>query len=120
MLYISEMDARAEELARRKEYRQQFDLCVSRAVANLSTLAEYCLPFVKKGGMFVSYKSADADAEIKEADRAVRLLGGKIDQIEKFLLPGSEFGRSLVCISKQKDTPKAYPRKAGTPGKEPL
>lgn len=111
---------RAEEMARKKEYRQQFDLCVSRAVSNLSTLAEYCLPFVRVNGSFVSYKSADADQEIDQAARAIRLLGGKIVTREKFVLPGSDLGRTLVCINKIKDTPKAYPRKTGTPTKDPL
>ena len=117
---IFALHGRAEEMARKREYRQQFDLCVSRAVANLSSLAEYCIPFVKIGGYFVSYKSADVDGEADQAKKAVFLMGGKIDHIIKFSLPGSDQGRSLICISKEKGTPKTYPRKAGTPAKKPI
>lgn len=117
---IAAVHGRAEEMARKKEYRQSFDLCVSRAVSNLATLSEYCLPFVKIDGAFVSYKSADADEEIDQAKKAIYLLGGEIEKIEKFKLPDSDFGRSFVLIKKAKGTPKAYPRKAGTPVKNPL
>ena len=114
------LHGRAEDYARKAEYREQFDVCVSRAVANLSTLSEYCMPFIKKGGYFISYKSAESDEEIKESEKAIDLLGGRIDKIEKFILPGSDMGRALVKINKVKNTPKKYPRKAGMPGKEPL
>ena len=107
-------------MARKKEYREQFDLCVSRAVANLSSLSEYCIPFVKNGGSFISYKTADADEEISAAKHAVFLLGGKIVKIEKYQIPGSDIGRSLVCIQKVNPTGKTYPRKPGTPVKTPL
>ena len=117
---ITAVHGRAEELAKKKEYREKFDLCVSRAVANLSTLSEYCLPFVKQEGYFVSYKSGTADDEIEDAGRALNILGGKTEKIEKFFLPGTEIGRSLVKIKKVKSTPGKYPRKAGMPGKEPL
>lgn len=117
---IAAVHGRAEEMARKKEYRQSFDLCVSRAVSNLATLSEYCLPFVKIDGVFVSYKSADADEEIEQAKKAIYLLGGEIEKIEKFKLPDSDFGRSFVLIKKVKGTPKDYPRKAGTPVKNPL
>ena len=114
------LHGRAEDYAKKVEYREQFDVCVSRAVANLSTLSEYCMPFIKKGGCFVSYKSAESDEEISKSENAIDLLGGKIDKIEKFILPGSDMGRALVKINKVKNTPKKYPRKAGVPGKEPL
>ncbi len=118
---ITAVHGRAEELARKAEYREQFDLCVSRAVANLSSLSEYCLPFVKKGGRFISYKSGKASEEIQAASRAISLLGGK-DQLQlvSFDLPGTDMSRVLVCIEKEKATPKKYPRKPGTPAKEPL
>lgn len=114
------LHGRAEDYAKKVEYREQFDMCVSRAVANLSTLSEYCMPFIKKGGCFVSYKSAESDEEISKSENAINLLGGKMDKIEKFILPGSDMGRALVKINKVKNTPKKYPRKSGVPGKEPL
>lgn len=117
---IETCHGRAEEYAKKKEYREQFDLCVSRAVANLSTLSEYCLPFVKQGGCFVSYKSGTSDDEIMQSEKAVKILGGKIKNIDKFELPGTDMGRALVEIEKVKATPGKYPRKAGMPSKEPL
>ncbi len=117
---VSAVHGRAEEMAANAAHRQQYDLCVSRAVSNLAVLTEYCLPFVKKGGLFVSYKSADSDAEIQEGKKAISILGGKLASVDKFQLPDSDLGRALVCIKKVKDTPKKYPRKAGTPAKLPL
>lgn len=117
---VSAVHGRAEEMAANAAHRQQYDLCVSRAVSNLAVLTEYCLPFVKKGGLFVSYKSADSDAEIQEGKKAISILGGKLTSVDKFQLPDSDLGRALVCIKKVKDTPKKYPRKAGTPAKLPL
>ena len=114
------LHGRAEDYAKKEEYREQFDLCASRAVANLSTLSEYCLPFIKKGGCFVSYKSADSDEEIQQSEKALDILGGKIEKVDKFVLPGSDMGRALVMIKKVKNTPRKYPRKAGVPSKEPL
>ena len=114
------LHGRAEDYAKKVEYREQFDTCVSRAVANLSTLSEYCIPFVKEGGNFISYKSAESDEEISHSEKAINLLGGKINRVEKFVLPGSDMRRALVKIDKVKSTPKKYPRKAGMPGKEPL
>ncbi len=111
---------RAEDFAKKKEYRECFDLCVSRAVANLATLSEYCLPFVKVEGEFISYKSGDSDEEIRDAEFAVKVLGGKITDVDKFQLPGTDMGRSLVKIKKVKNTAGKYPRKAGLPSKEPL
>lgn len=117
---VSAVHGRAEEMASNATHRQQYDLCVSRAVSNLAVLTEYCLPFVKKGGLFVSYKSSDSDAEIQEGKKAISILGGKLTSVDKFQLPDSDLRRALVCIKKVKDTPKKYPRKAGTPAKLPL
>lgn len=117
---VSAVHGRAEEMASNATHRQQYDLCVSRAVSNLAVLTEYCLPFVKKGGLFVSYKSADSDAEIQEGKKAISILGGKLTSVDKFQLPDSDLRRALVCIKKVKYTPKKYPRKAGTPAKLPL
>lgn len=117
---IDAVHGRAEEAARNAVYRESFDLCVSRAVANLSTLSEYCLPFVKTGGKFISYKSADIEDEIDGAKKAINILGGKLATVKKFTLPESDIERSFVQIDKVKSTPKAYPRKAGTASKEPI
>lgn len=115
---VDALHARAEEMGRNKLYREQFDLCVSRAVANLSSLSEYCIPFVKEGGKFISYKSGEIEEETNQAKKAVSILGGKIADVYKFDL--YEQKRSFVIIDKVKKTPKAYPRKAGTPTKIPL
>lgn len=117
---ISAIHGRAEEAARNVIYREQFDLCVSRAVANLSTLSEYCLPFVKVGGQFIPYKSAEIEEEVKEGKKAVEILGGNISKIQKLVLPDSDIARSFVMIEKIKGTSKKYPRKAGTASKEPI
>ncbi len=117
---IEAVHARAEEGARKQEYREQFDLCVSRAVANLSTLSEYCLPFVKKSGCFVSYKSSQIEEELQQSKKAVKILGGKIRNVEEKQLPDTDIVRQFVMIEKIGPTPKAYPRKAGTASKTPL
>ena len=117
---IQAIHGRAEETGRNKLYREQFDLCVSRAVANITTLSEYCLPFVKEGGRFISYKSSSIDEELEEGKKGIFLLGGKVSDLHKFQLPDSDLQRSFVVIDKAKKTPKAYPRKAGTPSKDPL
>lgn len=117
---IYAVHGRAEDYGRDDEYREQFDLCVSRAVANLSTLSEYCIPFVKIEGIFVSYKSGNVDEELRQSKGALELLGGRIESVAEFLLPGSDMGRTLIKIKKIKTTSKKYPRKAGIPGKEPL
>lgn len=115
---IDAVHGRAEDLAKNSDYREKFDLCVSRAVANLSTLSEYCLPFVKIGGKFISYKAGECDEEVAASKSSVFLLGGKISDIKKFEL--GESGRAFVIIDKVSGTPKKYPRKAGTPSKDPL
>ncbi|MEG0214533.1 MAG: 16S rRNA (guanine(527)-N(7))-methyltransferase RsmG [Hungatella sp.] len=117
---ITAIHGRAEDYGREKKYREQYDYCVSRAVANLSTLAEYCMPYVKIGGMFISYKSGKMEEELAQAKGAIKLLGGKTEQVIAFTLPGGDAERSLICIHKLESTSKLYPRKAGLPGKEPL
>ncbi len=117
---ISTIHGRAEDFAKQDEYREQFDLCVSRAVANLATLSEYCLPYVKVGGKFVSYKAGEIDEEVENSNTAIKVLGGKISKIEKFQLQGTDIGRSFVEIKKVKNTGKKFPRKAGLPAKEPI
>ena len=117
---IQAIHGRAEEYARKTEYRETFDLCVSRAVANLSVLSEYCVPYIRVGGIFISYKSGEIEDEVKNARKAVDILGGTIRDVVKFDLPGTEIHRSFVIIEKNRPTQKKYPRKAGTPAKEPL
>lgn len=117
---IHTIHGRAEEYARKEEYREKYDLAVSRAVANLSTLSEYCVPYVKVGGMFVPYKSGEIDEEVKAAQTAIKVLGGKQTEVVKFTLPGSDINRSFVKIQKVKSTGKKFPRKAGLPAKEPI
>ncbi|MBO6155675.1 MAG: 16S rRNA (guanine(527)-N(7))-methyltransferase RsmG [Lachnospiraceae bacterium] len=117
---IEAIHGRAEEAARNKKYREKYDLCVSRAVANISTLSEYCLPFVKVGGEFISYKSGNIDEELDAAKKGIKILGGTITDVHKFDLGENKQGRSFVIIDKNQSTPKTYPRKAGTPSKNPL
>lgn len=117
---IHTLHGRAEDYAKKVEYRECFDLCVSRAVANMSTLSEYCLPYVKVGGMFIPYKSGEIEEELCRAKKAVKILGGKLKDVVKFQLPDTEIGRSFVEIEKKESTRKKYPRKAGLPAKEPL
>ena len=105
---VEAIHGRAEDFARQKEYREQFDLCVSRAVANLSTLSEYCLPYVKEGGYFISYKSGDIEEEVKASGKALGILGGELEDVVKFSLPGTDIGRAFVKIRKIKDTGKKY------------
>lgn len=115
---VEAVHARAEDLAQNKKYRENFDLCVSRAVANLSSLSEYCIPFVRLNGSFISYKSGEIEEEAEQAKKAIFLLGGAVTDIYKFDLYGQK--RSFVVIKKQKKTPGGYPRKAGLPAKQPI
>ena len=117
---IQAIHGRAEELAQNPAYREQYGLCVSRAVAALPILAEYCLPFVRKGGSFVAYKSGQVEEELESGKKAIKVLGGSIQKAEKFVLPGTELSRSLIVIRKVDRTPQKYPRRAGTPAKQPL
>jgi 16S rRNA (guanine527-N7)-methyltransferase len=122
-LVLKKIDAihgRAEDFAKKGKLREQYDLCVSRAVANLSTLSEYCLPYVKVGGAFVSYKSEKIEEEKAAAEHAISILGGEIEKQVEFMLPSSDIYRNLIVIRKTKETPSRYPRKAGTAAKEPL
>ena len=117
---IQTIHGRAEDFARKEEYREKYDLAVSRAVANLSTLSELCIPYVRVNGMFIPYKSGEIEEEVKEAQTAIKVLGAKQKEIIKFTLPGSDINRSFVIIDKVKNTGKKFPRKAGLPGKEPI
>lgn len=117
---INVIHGRAEDFARPDKLREKYDLCVSRAVANLTTLSEYCLPYVKVGGQFIAYKSEKAQEEIENSKSAIKILGGSIDDVKFFVLPNSDYQRNLVIINKIKETPNKYPRKAGMPAKEPI
>lgn len=117
---IKTIHGRAEDYAKQSDYREKYELCVSRAVANLATLSEYCLPYVAVNGRFISYKSGEIDSEVNESKKAIQILGGKLAKVEKFQLTGTDIGRSFVIIKKVKTTGKKFPRKAGLPSKEPL
>ena len=104
---VTTVHGRAEDLAVDPNYREQYDYCVSRAVANLSTLSEYCLPFVKSGGSFISYKSGEIEEELSAAKKAIFLLGGRVKEVIPFQLDGTDINRSFVMIGKEKKTPKA-------------
>ena len=117
---IETVHLRAEDGAKKTEYREKFDTAVSRAVARLPVLAEYCLPYVKVGGYFIAYKSGDIDTEAVEAKKAIQVLGGEVKEIYKFTIPDTDIERSFVFIKKVKNTPKKYPRKAGVAAKEPI
>ncbi len=117
---IQAVHSRAEDLAQDAAHRQQYDICVSRAVANLSTLSEYCIPFVKQGGYFISYKSTQIEEELKQAKKAVQVLGGTLEQVETVQIPGTTIERQFVMIRKTGTTPKKFPRKAGTASKTPI
>ena len=117
---VTAVHGRAEEAARTKEYREQFDVCVSRAVARLATLSEFCIPFVKQGGYFISYKAGDCGEECKEAENAIAMLGGKLLSAKETCLPDTEIARTFVVIKKERKTPEKYPRGQGKPLKQPL
>ena len=117
---VETIHGRAEDYAKQASYREKYDLCVSRAVANLATLSEYCLPFVKKGGRFISYKSEKVSEELLQKKKAITILGGSVSNQVEFYLPDSDIFRNLFVIEKKNVTPKQYPRKVGVPAKEPL
>ena len=117
---ISTLHGRAEDYGKNPEYRESFDICVSRAVAKLSSLSEYCIPYVKKDGFFISYKSGKVEEELIASERALKLLGARRIAVQTFMLPNTDVERSLVVIKKTDKTPKNYPRSAGKPSKEPL
>lgn len=117
---VNTIHGRAEDYAHNSDYRGQYDYVVSRAVANLATLSEYCIPFVRVGGCFISYKSGNMEEELKNSKNAIFLCGGKYIKIEKFILPDSDMERSFIFIEKMQNTAKQYPRKSGIPSKNPL
>jgi len=117
---VNTLHGRAEDYARQGQLREHFDLCVSRAVANLASLSEYCLPFVKRGGCFIAYKSEKAMEEYEQSKKAISIFGGKCERTEEFYLPDSDIYRNLFLIRKLKTTPERFPRKAGMPSKEPI
>lgn len=117
---IDTLHGRAEDYAGKGKLREQYDVCVSRAVANLSTLCEYCIPYVKVSGHFISYKSEKIADEIVTAKKAISILGGKLKNQVEFMIPNSDIYRKLVVIYKNKKTPASYPRKAGVPSKNPI
>ena len=117
--FVETIHGRAEDFGKREEYREVFDLCVSRAVSQLPILSEYCIPFVKVGGHFIAYKSIDTNEEIEVSSSAIEILGGKLNNIIEIEL-ADEVIRRFVTIDKVKETPVKYPRKAGKPQKSPL
>lgn len=114
---IKAVHGRAEEFGIKPEYRQQYDMATARAVARMPVLLEICLPFVKKGGIFIALKGPELENEIKESSNALKELGGNLIDVQKFTLADGAYTRNLAVIEKIKDTPKKYPRKAGTPQK---
>ena len=111
---------RAEDGGNDKGLRESFDMCISRAVANLAVLCEYCLPFVRVGGMFISMQGPDVSQAISEAEKAIKVLGGEISEIKKVSIPETDINHSLIIIKKIRSTPSKYPRKAGKVKKEPI
>ncbi len=120
LVKIQPVHGRAEDYGKQQEYREKFDIAVSRAVSGLAVLSEYCLPFVKVGGIFIVYKGPNVNDELMEGEKAVRILGGTIAEIREFTLPGLEQSRNLIIILKTGPTPDKFPRKAGVPEKRPL
>lgn len=116
---IEAVHGRAEEYGRKEDYREKFDLVTNRALANMSSLAEYSLPFVKKSGYFIAMKGSEYKEEVKEAKNAIDILGGKIVDIKEIKLPG-EILHSLIIVEKIRETPKKYPRAGGKPRTQPL
>ena len=117
---IKAIHGRAEDFAQEAQYRGKFDVAVSRAVANLTVLSEFCIPYVKVGGYFVAMKGPAVEEEIKQSKNAIRMLGGRIEHIEKVQIEDSDLNHNLVIISKISETNKKYPRKAGLVTKSPL
>ena len=117
---INVIHARAEELAKQIKYREKYDIATSRAVASLNVLLEYLMPYVKIGGKCICMKGSNIDEELKESTKAIQILGGKIEKIEKITLPNTDIKRNIIIIKKEKQTPNSYPRKAGIPSKKPI
>lgn len=117
---IETVHFRAEEIGKNKKYREKYDIATSRAVAQLNILAEYLLPLVKVGGKCICMKGSNVEEELKNSKKAINLLGGEIEKIEEFILPDSDIKRNVIIIKKVNSTPAKYPRKPGTPAKEPI
>lgn len=117
---VSAIHGRAEDLAHNNSFRENFDLVVARAVTNMSSLSEYCIPFVRMGGIFAAYKAADCNGEVSDSNNAIRILGGAPAEIKECNIPGSDIIRKFILIKKIKSTSARFPRKAGLPTKEPL
>lgn len=117
---VETIHARSEDCGKDILYREKFDISIARAVANLSTLSEYLLPFVKLGGKVICMKGSEIDEELKNAEYAIKELGGKFVLKDEFELPDSDIKRNIIIVKKEQYTPKMYPRKAGLPAKEPL
>ena len=116
---VTTVHTRAEDAGRNKKYREKYDIATARAVASLPVLCEYCLPFVKVGGIFLAMKG-HAEEELKDAKKAIALLGGTIEKTDEFVLPGTDMNRSVIVIRKVRPTPPQYPRQAGKPSKTPI
>ena len=116
---VTTIHGRAEDIGRDLKFREKYDIVTARAVANLSTLAEYCLPFVKVGGSFIAMKG-NLTEEVELAQNAIKILGGNLEKVDSFCLPETDIVRNIVVINKLSQTPKIYPRKAGTPSNKPL
>ena len=116
---VKTVHGRAEDIGKDSKYREKYDIATARAVANMAVLLEYCLPFVKVGGVFICMKGNNIE-EIEESENALEKLGGKIEKIEKIYLPGTDIERNIIIVRKIKNTPKEYPRKAGVPSKNPI
>ncbi len=117
---VETVHARAEELGRNKAHREKYDICVSRAVANLASLTELCMPFVKVGGYFISLKGPKAAEELEDAKKAINLLGGEFVEIQNYAIDETDLDHNLVIIKKVKSTEKRFPRNAPKPIKEPI
>ena len=117
---VVNIHGRAEDYGKDKKYREKYDYATSRAVARLSVLVEYLLPFVKVGGFCICMKGPNIEEEIKDSEKAIRVLGGEIEKIDNFKLENDDNERNIIIIKKVKNTPKQYPRKAGIPTKEPI
>ncbi len=119
---VETLHGRAEDFAKPGEGREKYDLAVSRAVANMSSLSEYCIPYVKKGGYFIAYKSEEyaKGPEKEEAMKAIKVFGGELTEVKEYRLPDSDLFRCFAVVKKKEPTPKKYPRKAGTPTKDPI
>ena len=120
LLDVKTIHGRAEDFAHNKDYREKYDYALSRAVSNLSTLSEYCIPFVNINGCFISYKSGNMEEELNKSKNSIFWCGGKYEKTEKFYLPDTDIERSFIFIKKVKNTARQYPRKSGIPSKNPL